>query len=212
MIDIRKSELEGHLSRNLKGFASPKVNLEQYATPPPLIATIIHQAAMMGDISGKTVVDLCAGTGGFAIAAAMTNAKRVFAVEIDEDAITILKQNRDIFEVSLEIIKEDAREWSPNIPIDTTIMNPPFGIQQKKMRDTEFVRKAFEYSNVIYAVVDGVKRNIDHYAKLTKKHGWELTGYFAEEFTLKKTYKFHSRNKKKIPILVVRLEKSPKEN
>ena len=45
----------------IRGFDSPSVSNEQYQTPAPLAARILHMAMLAGDITGKKVLDLGAG-------------------------------------------------------------------------------------------------------------------------------------------------------
>ncbi|MFB6216919.1 MAG: METTL5 family protein, partial [Candidatus Aenigmatarchaeota archaeon] len=88
-----KTELKKKLSR-VEGFSQPRVELEQYVTPPELAADLIHTAYMQGDVEGKEVVDLGTGTGILAIGAALAGAQ-VTAVEKDSDAIEIARENAE---------------------------------------------------------------------------------------------------------------------
>lgn len=207
MTSIRKDELEIFLDRNLNPFPNPKVELEQYATPAKIVASLMHFAHLQGDVEGKTVVDLCSGTGAFAIAAALKGARTVYAVEFDSEAIATLEENIRKLEVDVNIVHADAREWNPSVEIDTVFLNPPFGIRQKEFKDSYFVVKGFEYAKSMYAIVDGVKKNIVYYSNLAEKYGWTLMGHYSENFDLPATLSFHKKRKMKIPVLILQFVK-----
>ena len=203
MRTIDKDELEIILATKLKGFIKPKAELEQYATPSQIVATIVHHAHLSGQIENKTIVDLCAGTGQFAIAGALKGAQKVFAVEYDSDAISLLKENVGTTETEVVIIQADGRTWNPPEKVDTVFLNPPFGIKQKKFKDSQFIKQAFQYANTVYAIVDGVKKNIQFYSKMAEDNGWELKGLYAENFDLPAKLNFHKKRRKQIPVLIL---------
>ncbi len=207
MRGINKDQLEIFLTKKIRRFTNAKVELEQYATPPQIIASIVHHAHMAGDIEGKIVVDLCAGTGGFAIAASLKGAKKVFAVEYDLEAIKILEENIRRTETDVQIIQADGRAWRPPEKADTVFLNPPFGIKQKTFKDSQFIKQAFQYSKVIYAIVDGVKRNLPFFSEMARKEGWILKGYYSENFDLPATLNFHKKRRKQIPVLILQFLK-----
>ena len=135
------------MSVNVKGFSDPKIHLEQYQTPPRVAANLIHWAMLLGDISEKTVVDLCSGTGILAISASLLDAK-VTAIEIDPDAIEIFQSNIDELELKIDIIQEDVFKYLPK-KFDTALINPPFGLQQKIYSDIDFLIKATKISDIV---------------------------------------------------------------
>ncbi|MCK5303709.1 MAG: DNA methylase, partial [Candidatus Heimdallarchaeota archaeon] len=65
---MKQKDLEIQLTQ-FKNFKEPKIQLEQYQTPPRLVAMITWRALQLGDIKDKVVADFCSGTGLFAIAA-----------------------------------------------------------------------------------------------------------------------------------------------
>tara|TARA_B100000029_G_scaffold440865_1_gene458264 strand:+ start:286 stop:576 length:291 start_codon:yes stop_codon:yes gene_type:complete len=89
-----KKNLELQLSK-ISDFENPDVRYEQYMTSAEVASTLVHMADMNGDIEGKIVVDLGAGTGMLAIGSALRNAKLVIGVERDENALSIAKKMRD---------------------------------------------------------------------------------------------------------------------
>ena len=60
----------------LKGFDEAKVRLEQYPTDGETAADILWNMYILGDIDGKVIVDLGAGTGILGIGAGLLGAKR----------------------------------------------------------------------------------------------------------------------------------------
>ena len=87
-----KSSLAVALSK-LKLFSKPDVKLEQYPTDSEIAAEILWNAHMRGDLDNKIVADLGCGTGILGIGALLLGAKKVFFVDIDKNALEILKQN-----------------------------------------------------------------------------------------------------------------------
>ena len=70
-MNLRRLEME--LER-LEGFERPTPRLEQYGTPAPVAARLLHHAAMQGAIEGRRVVDLGCGTGILGCGAALLGA------------------------------------------------------------------------------------------------------------------------------------------
>ncbi|WP_435065426.1 METTL5 family protein [Halobaculum sp. EA56] len=84
--------LEGELAV-VAGFADPTASLEQYPTPADVAAHVVHLADLRGDVAGRTVLDLGAGTGMFALGAALRGARRVVGVELDAGALAVARAN-----------------------------------------------------------------------------------------------------------------------
>ena len=76
------------------GFENPQASLEQYPTPPELAAHLIHVADLLGDVDGRTVIDLGTGTGMLALGAALRGPTEVVGVDVDGGALRIARQNR----------------------------------------------------------------------------------------------------------------------
>ena len=75
---MRLKELIGELQR-CNTWAKPRVELEQYPTPPDIAAHMLLAAAEEGDIEGKLIADLGCGGGVLGIGAALLGAERVRA-------------------------------------------------------------------------------------------------------------------------------------
>ncbi len=184
----------------LQGFRNPKIELEQYVTPPSLASEIVVTAELMGDL--ELVIDLGCGTGILAIASALLGAKAV-GFDIDAEALRIARKNAKAVEVQVDFVLSDVRfvEVSRR---GTVIMNPPFGIQRRHA-DRPFLFKAMEIADVIYTIHSaGSERFI---RRVCAENGFEVTHLWRYKIPLKRTYAFHEKEFKWIAVEVYRLRR-----
>src|SRR3989344_3760936 len=87
-----KKKLSILLSR-LKEQEILKLNLEQYQTEGEIAGDILWKAFLNNDIKGKTIADLGCGNGIFGIGALLMEAKKVYFLDKDIDAIDAAKEN-----------------------------------------------------------------------------------------------------------------------
>ena len=80
---------------------------------------------MLGDLSGKTVLDLFAGTGALGLEALSRGAAHATFVEKDFKAIECLKQNLKNIE-NCQIIKKDACSLDLPAKFDLIFIDPPY--------------------------------------------------------------------------------------
>jgi|AntRauMinimDraft_2_1070382.scaffolds.fasta_scaffold00005_119 putative methylase len=198
---MKKSQLAIKLSK-VEEFQQPKISLEQYITPPQLAADILHTSWMQGCIEGKKVVDLGTGTGIFAIGAVLLGAKEVVAVEKDEDAIQIAKQNAENLGVESEIkfIKSDIEDFESTC--DTVVMNPPFSVHSDI--DIGFIQKAIELGDSVYSVSHpGARKSIKDFVA-NSDHVLEALEEY--KISLPPTYGFHTEENREtqIDVLITR--------
>ncbi|WEL19781.1 METTL5 family protein [Candidatus Nanohalococcus occultus] len=192
-----KPELKRRIAE-LQGFQNPKASLEQYITPPELVSDLVYTAYMQGDLEGKKVVDLGTGTGSFAIAAALLGAE-VTAVEKDPKALETLRENIKTAGVEIEVIEQDIRDL--NREFDTVFMNPPFSVHTEL--GEEFVRKALEIGDVIYAVLNPkLKERLKEFSDLH-----ELKEAETYEISLPPTLAFHTEERHIIEVEAVHVRK-----
>ncbi|MGC8617901.1 MAG: METTL5 family protein [Thermoplasmata archaeon] len=142
--------MEIELSK-LKRMAIRDSRLEQYPTPPDIAATMLYRALGDGCLRDKIVADLGCGNGIFAIGALMLGARKAYGIDSDEDAIIVARENSEQFGDRIILTTEDVAEF--NVPVDTILMNPPFG-SQKRNADIPFIEKALEYSKDFYIVLN----------------------------------------------------------
>jgi len=200
---IKKKSLEILLEK-LKGFENPKIELEQYVTPPSLASEIVFNAKLMGDLE-NLVVDLGCGTGILSIASSLLSAEAV-GFDIDRDALRIARENARAVDVEVDFVlcnveRVYLKKSSSNV---TVIMNPPFGIQ-KRYADRPFIFKAMEIANIIWTIHSaGSERFI---RKVCKEKNFEITNFSKLKIPLRRTYSFHEKPYKFIAVEIYRLER-----
>ncbi len=199
-----KRELEIILER-LEGFRNPKIQLEQYVTPPPLAAFIVTTAELHGDLD--VVIDLGCGTGILAVAAALRGAYAV-GVDVDTEALKIARMNAENLSAPVDFVASDVRDVSVKKKV-TTLMNPPFGIQRRHA-DRPFLEKALEISKVVYTVHSAGSE--DFVRKFAESRGYAVTHVWRFSIPLRKTYSFHEKAFKYVPVEVFRIEEDEVRN
>jgi 23S rRNA (cytosine1962-C5)-methyltransferase len=80
--------------------------------------------------AGRTVLDLCCYTGGFAISAALAGAEDVMGVDLDEASIAMAKRNANINQAKIKFTHADAFTWARTMiengrTWDLVIADPP---------------------------------------------------------------------------------------
>ena len=200
---LTKKQLAIQLAK-LAVFEKPKLKLEQYPTDSEVASIILWDALMKGDIVGKKVADLGAGTGILGIGALLLGAEHVYFVEKDSDAVAILRQN--LLPVRLKnytILQMDVSEFQDHV--DTVFQNPPFGTKQAHA-DKPFMEKAFSLGKVVYSfhktTTDAFVRAIagDYFFSIAEVY------YFA--FPLRQTQSYHRKKLERIEVTCYRLVKT----
>ncbi len=195
--------LEMRLER-LQGFDRPTARLEQYQTPAPVAARLLHHAAMQGAIEGRRVCDLGCGTGILACGAALLGASTVVGVDIDPAAIDVARKNADTLGIEVDFIVADVRsadiDWAA-LTCDTVVMNPPFGAQ-KAHADRPFIDRALELGNEVYGIFN--EGSSPFVAAYTEGRA------VVEEvirciFPMRRTFAHHCRDRLDITVEVVHL-------
>ena len=125
---MRASELTRRLAE-LEPFAAPDPALEQVATPPEAAAELLRRALAHDDLVGRSVADLGCGTGALGIGAALLGAGPVFGVDLDAAALAVARRNAGRAGVELELLEGPVDRFDR--PVDTVLMNPPFGAQRR---------------------------------------------------------------------------------
>ncbi len=69
----------------------------------------VKLAALAG---GRTMLDLCCYTGGFAVHAALAGAEEITAVDLDEKAVAMAKRNANINQARVKFTHADAFTWA----------------------------------------------------------------------------------------------------
>jgi len=188
---ISKSQLAIRLSK-LEPFENPNVKLEQYSTDSEIAADVLWFAFMKGDIKDKIIADFGCGNGILGIGCLLLGAKKVFFIDNDKNAIEVLKKNIENSKKMI-IINDDIRNFSQKV--DVVVQNPPFGTK-KIHADIEFLKKAFQASNVVYSFHK--TSTLDFVKKFVQQNNFEITNIVNFEFPIKKTYDFQKKPKKLI--------------
>lgn len=92
---------------------------------------------------GKTVLDLCCNSGGFAVyAMALGNASEVVGIDLDEEVLGLARHNAALNKVKIRFIQSDLFPWirdqiTNGLKFDVVILDPA-----KLTRDREEIEKA----------------------------------------------------------------------
>lgn len=202
-MNLRK--LEMRLER-LQTFDKPRAPLEQYQTPAPVAARLIHHATMQGAIEEQRVCDLGCGTGILACGSALLGASTVVGVDIDPAAIRIARRNAEMLNVMVDFIVADVRDkevdWA-KLSCDTVVMNPPFGAQRAHA-DRPFIDRALELGEVVYGIFnEGSSQFVAAYTE--KKAVIEEVNLCA--FPMRRTFAHHRKEQVDITVEVIRIRR-----
>lgn len=190
----RKLEI---LLEEVEGFSNPELELEQYQTPSPLAAEILHFAYMQGDLN-ESVQDLGCGTGILAIGAKLLGAREVVGYDTDPKALEVAKKNAEKLGVEVEFVRSDILEVSGHVK--TTLMNPPFGARVKG-RDRPFLSSALRTSEIIYSIHN--RGSLAFIQKFIKPA--VITHSYVAKFPLKRTFDFHQKEREIIEVEIYRV-------
>lgn len=173
----------------MKDFDEADVKLEQYKTDSEIAAELLWFLHMNNEIKGKVIADLGCGNGIFGIGCLLLNAEKVFFVDSDDKILNTAKSNyRKLKLKNGTFFCCRVFEFDKNA--DIAIENPPFGVK-KKHADREFLDTAMKISNLIYSFHKTESENfLRKYCE-----GFEVKRLFEFDFVLRKTFKFHKRNK-----------------
>lgn len=203
----RRRTLERRLAA-VKRFSDPRVDLEQYPTPPAAAAALVHFADMRSDIKHQLIVDLGSGTGMLAIACALREPTRVVGIERDRAAISIAIENvksvspaREIEFIHGDVFRSPLRSGKDA----TVVMNPPFGAQHDNLHaDRRFLAVASTIGRVSYSFHNaGSQAFIEAFAA---DHGGTVTDAAATEFELARQFSFHESDQTTIPVELYRIQ------
>ncbi|MCA9131789.1 MAG: class I SAM-dependent rRNA methyltransferase [Planctomycetales bacterium] len=107
---------------------------------------------------GKSVLDLCCYTGGFAVMAAKLGAAReVIGVDLDEEPLRTAKQNADLNQVRIKFAQADAFAYMRDMlrigkQFDVVVLDPPKLIRNRGELE-EGTRKHFDLNRLAMQLV-----------------------------------------------------------
>lgn len=189
------------------GFEDPRVDLEQYRTPPDLAAHLIHTADLHDDIEDRTVVDLGCGTGMLALGAALRGPHTVVGVDLDPAPLRTARMNerRVGTRTTIGWIRADGTRTPlcPDGPT-TVVMNPPFGAQSgNEHADRGFLATAADLASVSYSIHNaGSQSFVESFAA---DHGGAVSHAFTAEFELPRQYDHHTADRDVLSVEVYRI-------
>ena len=201
----RKKHLEIKL-QSIPPHPKPKVGLEQYTTPSIIASDLIWNANSLGDIADKNIVDLGCGTGIFTIASSLMGANSSLGVDIDEDSINVACEVKNNFGLdNVDFVVSDICNFSKIDDIDTIFQNPPFGSQKnaESGQDLKFIQKARTLDcDVLYSF--HMASTKDFLIRYYQNNDFEITHIFSYNFPIPKIYKFHSKEREYVDVIVIR--------
>ncbi len=196
---MKKRNLEIMLE-NVERYREPSASFEQYYTPSTIAADLLFFAHSMGDVNGKIIADLGAGTGIFTIGVCLLGAQKIYAVEIDSKAVEIMRENLRKYNCSAEIVNTDVRKFEGKV--DTVLQNPPFG-SQRRHADLPFLEKALNIANVVYTFHNA--NTSEFVERKIEELGGEITHKKFYNFPIPRTYKFHTKDRVERKVVLYRV-------
>jgi putative methylase len=203
---MKLRQLEMALQK-VRGFERPDPRYEQYQTPAPLAARLLFDAALRGDIERRTVLDLGCGTGILAIGACLLGAAEVRGVEQDPAALRVARENASRLGVEIELIESviGAGLQGPLPgPVDTVVMNPPFGAQ-KEHADRPFIDTALILGRTVHGIFNsGSAAFVMSYVEGRA----QVVSMTSGTLVIPRTFSFHTKDRLEIPVEIMVLERT----
>ena len=196
---MKRKDLEICLQK-VQPFRDPSASLEQYPTPSVIASDILFAAYANGDIQDKVVNDLGCGTGIFGIGASLLGATKVRGYDVSQNALEVAAENARNIGADMDLIRCDIRDVYDRA--DTTLMNPPFG-SQNKHADRPFLEKAMELSDSVYSI--HMANTEDFLERFVSEKGREIVARATYKYNIPHTFTFHSKTKKAVDIIVVNI-------
>jgi len=178
--------------------AEPRADLEQYSTPAYLAADVLFTAYSLGDIQGKTIIDLGCGNGIFSIGSSLLGAKRVVGVDVDPKALDAARVNSENMGVEIDLVESDIASFQGRG--DTVIQNPPFGAQRKGA-DRPFIKKAIECAETVYSL--HMEETVPFLQREVSELGAHVEYRKSYKFNIPHMFGFHKKEKKSVDIVLL---------
>ncbi|MEM2122886.1 MAG: METTL5 family protein [Candidatus Bathyarchaeia archaeon] len=189
---MKKKRLE-ILLEHVPTHPNPKIILEQYTVPAETAAEIMFIAdKIFNDVKCKIIVELGCGTGRLSIGAALLGACKVIAVDIDREAVSLLRENLEVFKFKDKIHPIVADIEAVEGRFDTAIQNPPFGVR-KPEADRPFITKALKISKVVYSLHKSDSKSRYFIKRLVEKNNGEITHIFSMRMRIPRVFPHHRK-------------------
>ena len=145
---------------SLEGFEAGDWWVQDFAAALPV--------RLLGDVTGKTVFDLCAAPGGKTMQLAARGA-RVIAVDRAEDRLTRLNENLRRVDLHAQTICADVLRWEPAIEADAILLDAPCSATGTLRRHPDI---AWTKSETDIAALEALQvKMIDRVARFLKPGG-----------------------------------------
>ncbi|MEF8873049.1 MAG: METTL5 family protein [Candidatus Thermoplasmatota archaeon] len=199
MAGIKKKELEIKLEE-IPSHPDPSPDLEQYTTPAHIAADILFAAYGNRHVANRVIADLGCGTGVFALGCVYLGAERVKAVDLDEEAVELAADTAEDWSFSevIDFQVKDIKEFQAEV--DTVIMNPPFG-SQNKGADLPFLKKAFKSSETVYSLHNA--KTVDFLEKFIKDRGHCIFWEKRYMFEINRQFDYHEKEKENFEVVLL---------
>jgi len=202
-ITIRKHDLAINL-QTVGSHPTPKVALEQYSVPADLAAEVLFRACYeFGDIEGKTVIDLGAGTGRLALGASMLGAEYAVGAELDQPALEVGARNCKRLGLKVDWVLAEIETLRG--PVDTVIMNPPFGTRSPHA-DIRFLQTALRIGKVVYSIHKTSTRK--HLERWFGEHNSKANVILRADMEIPHQFSFHKKRRRYVEVDVFRIVRS----
>ncbi|MEM2031770.1 MAG: METTL5 family protein [Candidatus Woesearchaeota archaeon] len=187
----------------LKVFDSPKVKLEQYPTDPEVAEKIFDFVLLYSDLENAVVADLGCGSGILGIGALLLNAKFVYFLDVDKDALKVLEENLKRYEfINYKIINDSVENFS--YKVDLVIMNPPFGTKVEHS-DRIFYDVALSVAKEVYSIT---KTSTEEFLiKYAKQKGFSSKVLLRMKHLIRNQFYFHKSKTKFIDVSLMFFKK-----
>ena len=206
-IRIRKIDIE-KIVEKIPRHPKPNIKLEQYVTPSSIVAEILWEALLTGNIVGRKILDLGCGTGRFALIAALLGAKHVTCLDVDVSSLNIAKTYARKLRVDNRV--DFVQVWIPQVhvmKVDTIIQNPPFGVWRRHA-DLIFLSKAFNLKpQTIYSIHKANPESRKIIFNEARKNGYTVKTLSRKRFAIPPFMKHHYKKKHYVLIEIFKFER-----
>jgi len=209
LLKVKRKDLEIFLTQ-LEKISQPKLQFEQYPSPPRVAANLLWIAGIdNNDIFDKNILDLGCGAGILSIGAAYLGARNVIGLDIDYDSLKVAKNNSVMMDVDGQChwLCSNAEGFQIK-NIDTTIMNPPFGMRKESIsRDRHFLKTALTLSDTVYSINPYAEKTREFFTNYCQELGANIKNITQMNFEIKRQYQFHKKNQHVILVDLYHIEK-----
>lgn len=182
----------------------PKVALEQYTIPADLAGEILFLACYVHhDIENKCIADLGTGTGRLALGASMLGAEYVVGIDLDRLSLDVASRNRKLLGLHADWVLGDIETLRG--PVDTVLMNPPFGTKQPHA-DVQFLQAALLLGTVAYSIHKSSTRQF--LARWLQNHAAKVERIMTTKMEIPHQFSFHIKRRRGVEVDVFRIERS----